>query len=143
LAEKEEQYEEQKKAWGNPPDLQRAHLERTRHPGEAKALFSRAKRAYQEHDFWNSIQLCQQAIEIVSDEAEYYHLLGLALQENPKWRQDAERNFKIASNLDPWKTEYLLALGKLYQKAGMNLRASKMFQQANAIDPTIGEVGSE
>ncbi len=147
LAEKEKQYDEKQKTWGVPgkqvkfEDLEKQakieQQERTRDPAEAKAHYLRAKKAYALEDYWRTIQLCQQAIEIVSDQAEYYHLLGMAQSENPKWRLDAERNFKIATNLDPWKSKYLSALGKLYLKAGMTLRARKIFEQATAVDPTF------
>ena len=106
-------------------------------PAEAKALYRRAKKAREQEDHWRTIQLCQQAIEIVTDRAEYYHLLGLAQSENPKWRLDAERNLKIATNLDPWKSKYLSALGTLYLKAGMKSRAQRTFEQAKAVDPTF------
>jgi hypothetical protein len=147
LAEKEEQYEENQKTWGGPgrqvkfEELEKAEKDkqrqRKREPAEGKALFLRAKKAYELEDYWSSIQLCQQAIEIVGDQADFYHLLGLAQSENPKWRLDAERNFKIATNLDPWKSKYLSALGNLYLSAGMTLRAKKIFEQATAIDPAF------
>lgn len=149
LAEKEDQYEEKQKAWSGPsrkdvsankdtPSKEKvSQPERSRQPDEAKELFQRAKQAYQQDDFWNAIQFCQQAVEIVSDNSEYYHLLGLALSKNPKWRQDAENNLNIAAKLDPWKSTYLGSLGKLYLDAGMNLRAQKVFEQARAIDPNF------
>jgi curved DNA-binding protein CbpA len=153
LAEKEAQYEEKQKSWSGPsrkdtPSKNDAlskektqekvsQLERSRHPNEAKELFQRAKQAYQQDDYWNVIQLCQQAIEIISDQSEYYHLLGLALSKNPKWRQDAEKNLNIAAKLDPWKSAYLGSLGKLYLDAGMHMRAQKIFEQARAIDPSF------
>ena len=105
-----------------------------RDPEEAKSLFAQAKRACQEQDYWQTIQLCQQAIDIVADRGEYYHLLGLAQAQNSKWRLDAERNLKIAAKLDPWKPEYFVALGELYQKAGMRLKAQRMFEQAKSLD---------
>lgn len=137
LAEKESQYEEKQKAWSGPSkkDALSGKGARSRDPNEAKALFQRAKQAYQQDDYWNTIQLCQQAVEIVSDQGEYYHLLGLALSKNPKWRQDAEKNLNIAAKLDPWKSAYFGSLGKLYLDAGLNLRAQKVFEQARAIDP--------
>jgi curved DNA-binding protein CbpA len=147
LADKDTLYEEKQKTWSAPakksvpseekPSEKVKRLERTRHPSEAKALFQRAKQAYVEDDFWNTVQLCQQAIEIVSDQGEYYHLLGQALAKNPKWRQDAEKNFKIAANLEPFKSAYLGSLGKLYLDAGMSMRAQKVFEQAQAIDPSF------
>ena len=102
---------------------------------EADALFARAKPAYREGDHWRAIQLCQQAIEIVGDKADYYHLLGLSLAENPKWQADAARNLQIAAKLDPWDAKYFVALGKLYEKSGLRLRAKRAFEQAKAIDP--------
>jgi curved DNA-binding protein CbpA len=103
---------------------------------EAMSLFRRAQQAYQTSDFWNAIQLCHQAIDQAPERAEIYHLLGLALSKNPKWRQDAEKNLRIATNLDPWKADYFLALGSLYQEVGLHLRARKAFEQAKAVDPT-------
>lgn len=105
-----------------------------RDPEEAKALFAQAKRAYEEQDYWQTIQLCQQAIDIVADRGEYYHWLGLAQAQNSKWRLDAERNLKIATKLDPWKPEYFVALGELYQEAGMRLKAQRMFEQAKSLE---------
>ena len=103
---------------------------------EAMSLFRRAQHAYQALDFWNAIQLCHRAIDQAPERAEIYHLLGLALSKNPKWRQDAEKNLRIATNLDPWKADYFLALGSLYQEAGLHLRARKAFEQAKVVDPT-------
>jgi tetratricopeptide (TPR) repeat protein len=148
LADKEAQYEEKQKSWASPAEAKKKEdksadadvPERKRDPNEARAHYLRAKKAYDQEDYWTTIQLCQQAIEIVSDQAEYYHLLGLAQSQNPKWRLDAERNFKIATNLDPWKSTYFVALGKLYEKAGMGVRAQRAFDQAKAIDPSFSEV---
>ena len=86
---------------------------------EGKTFFAQAKNAFLKCDYWMTIQFCQQAIEIIGDQPEYYHLLGMAQRENPKWRQDAERNLKIAIKLEPWETRYLVSLGQLYEKAGM------------------------
>ena len=103
---------------------------------EGTTLFRRAQQAYDASDFWNAIQLCNQAIDHAPERAEIYHLLGLALSKNPMWRQDAEKNLRIATNLDPWKADYFLALGSLYQEVGLHLRARKAFEQAKAVDPT-------
>jgi len=104
---------------------------------EGLSLFRRAQEAYEKSDFWNAIQLCHQAIDHAPERGEIYHLLGLALSKNPKWRQDAEKNLRIATNLDPWKAEYLVTLGNLYQEVGLHLRARKAFEQAKWVDPTV------
>lgn len=140
LAEKEPQYEKQRQTWETPvgpagPATAPPHT--TTDPKAAKAFFARARKAYEKKDYWETIQLCRQAIEIARDRAEHFHLLGLALSHNPKWRVDAEQNLKIATNLDPWKPEYFVALGELYRRAGMHVRARKMFEHAKAIDPSF------
>jgi curved DNA-binding protein CbpA len=144
LTEKEAQYEEKQKSWTSSPaesakekPATAAAPELKRSADEAKVCFARAKRAFDLEDYWTTIQLCQQAIEIVSDQAEYYHLLGLAQAQNPKWRLDAERNLKIATNLDSWKSQYWMDLGRLYERAGLNIRAQRAFEQARAIDPSF------
>lgn len=139
LAEKEAQYEQQRKDWRPPaptaaPDAKERAS--TKDPKLARELFLRAKRAYEQKDYWETIQLCRQAVEIANDQAEHFHLLGLALSQNPKWRVDAEQNLQIAVRLDPWKAEFLLSLGNLYKRSGMHTRAERMFEQVRAIDPT-------
>ena len=145
LAEKEAQYEKQRSDWHKPaapvqsdrpkpPEEKREP--KTQDPKLVKTLFVRAKRAYDNKDYWACIQLCRQAVEISNDQAEHFHLLGLALSQNPKWRVDAEQNLKIATRLDPWKPEYFIALGELYKREGLQSRADRMFEQARAIDPT-------
>jgi len=143
LTEKEGQYEEQNKEWSAPPKEGTSAKEEvvepqsSRSPDEGKSLFAQAKHAFIQRDFWTTIQLCQQAIEIIADNAEIYHLLAMAQKENPKWRKDAEKNLQIAIKLDPWKPDYMVALGKLYEDGGLHSRAAKMFDQARTLDPTF------
>jgi curved DNA-binding protein CbpA len=142
LAKKERQYEEQNEQWSAPPKegAGAAVPEKEapqRSEKEGKALFAQAKNAYLRADYWRTIQFCQQAIEIISDDPEIYHLLALAQKENPKWRKDAERNLQIAIKLDPWKPDYLVSLGKLYREGGLLSRAAKVFEQVRTLDPTF------
>jgi hypothetical protein len=147
LTEKEGQYEQQNKLWSAPPQKEASStvegVPPVRSASEGSALFAQAKRAYVQRDFWNTIQFCQQAIEIVSDNPEIYYLLAMAQKENPKWRKDAERNLQIAIKLDSWKPDYLLALGKLYQEGGLHTRAAKMFEQARTLNPGLEETDVE
>jgi len=99
----------------------------------ANAIFERAKKAFDEKDYWQAILLCREAIELASDRADYFHLLGLALAQNRKSRLEAEQNLKTASRLDPGNPEYLSALGRLYESEGLRLRARTMFENAKAV----------
>ena len=108
-----------------------------RNPGDAAGLFRRAQQAFGAEEFWTCIELCREAVDLAPDCAAYYHVLGLALAKNPKWRQDAEKNLKTAANLDPFKTSYVLELAKHYESSGLHLRAQKTQEKAQAIDPTV------
>jgi tetratricopeptide (TPR) repeat protein len=98
---------------------------------EARDLFRRAKKAFEKKDYWGTIVHCRYAIQFADDQAEYFHLLGLALAQNRQWRQEAEENLKIATDLDPSKPEYFGALGELYRDEGLD----RMFEKAKGIDP--------
>ena len=130
LQDKEDQY-------ARAPEPAASGNGRRGSPEEAAGLHRRAQQAYELEDYWNAIELARQAVDLAPDVAAYYHLLGLALSKNPKWRQDAEKNLKIAANLDPFEASYVLELAKLYEREGLHLRAQKTFDKARAIDPSL------
>ncbi|TDI40583.1 MAG: J domain-containing protein [Acidobacteria bacterium] len=134
LCDKEEQYRRSQQ-----PGASLAEIKSVKRgdPGDAKVFHQRAKRAYDSHDFWGAIELARQAVDAAPDVAAYYHLLGMALSKNPKWRQDAEKNLKIATHLDAFNASYQLELAKLYEEAGLHLRAQKTLEKARAIDPSL------
>jgi hypothetical protein len=143
MVDREGQYEENKQSWeaipgarSEPAPSEPQSRGRHKNAEESKALFKQAKRAYKEQDFWRAIELCRTSIEL-SDEndPERFHLLGQALSENPRWRQDAEQNLKIAQNLKPWEPRYLVSLAKLYEKVGLQHRAQRMYEQVRVMDP--------
>ena len=98
-------------------------------------LFQSARRAYNTQDFWKVIQLCRQAIEIKDDVAKYHFLLGRALLQNKKWWKEAGKSLKRAAELDSYNAEYLALLAALYQREGLQTRATKIIEQVKAIDP--------
>lgn len=146
LDQRESEYQVEKEKFeavsseeGAAPDAERAQDRE-----EAKRLFVRAKRAYQEGDFWTTIELCRLAIEL--DDAnvpERFYLLGKALSENPRWRRDAEKNLNIAHKLEPWEPRYLVALSKLYEREGLHARAKRVLEQVRTMDPDYGGSASE
>jgi len=155
MVDREEQYEEKRQSWETIPSAKTEPAPtapapsepeargRPKNPEEAKSLFIQAKRAYKEQDFWRAIELCRSSIELSEDnDAERFHFLGKALSENPRWRQDAEQNLKIAQNLKPWEPRYLVSLAKLYEKVGMQHRAQRLYEQARVMDPDF-RVGDE
>jgi tetratricopeptide (TPR) repeat protein len=149
MVDREGQYEEKRESWETIPSAKPGphtaaadSLERPKNPEESKGLFNQAKRAYKEQDFWRTIELCRASIELAEDnDPERFHLLGKALSENPRWRQDAEQNLQIAHKLKPWEPRYLVSLAKLYEKVGLQHRAQRMYEQVRVMDPDyrIGE----
>jgi len=143
MVDREGQYEEKKQSWeaipnarAEPAPAEPESRGRPKSSEEAKALFKQAKRAYKEQDFWRAIELCRSSIELSEDnDPERFHLLGKALSENPRWRQDAEQNLKIAQNLKPWEPRYLVSLAKFYEKVGLQHRAQRLYEQARVMDP--------
>ena len=103
----------------------------------ARHLFQEATQAYDKTDFWEAIQFCREAIELVNDEAEYFYLLGRALARNPSWRKEAEENLRIASSLDPTNADYFLTLGELYRREGVASRAKKCSDRPRRSNLTV------
>lgn len=138
LDDRETQYQESKQRWdviASETSVREGWV-RPVDSQEGERLFKRAKRAMKEQDYWSAIELCRQAIELDDDnDPARYHFLGRALSENPKWRQDAEQNLKIAHKLEPWEPRYLLSLAQLYQKEGLAERAERIFDQVRTLDP--------
>lgn len=155
MVDREGQYEEKKQIWesipgasAGPEAAATASTDsevpgRLKDPEESTSLFKQAKRAYKEQDFWRAIELCRASIELAEDnDAERFHLLGKALSENPRWRQDAEKNLKIAQNLKPWEPRYLVSLAKLYEKVGLQHRAQRLYDQVRVMNPDY-KIGDE
>jgi hypothetical protein len=155
MVDREGQYERNKQSWETIPGPTETpgpeakpvsrpeNWDRPKSPDEAKVLFAQAKRAYKEQDFWRAIELCRASIELCEEnDPERFHLLGKALSENPRWRQDAEQNLKIAHNLKPWEPCYLVSLARFYDKVGLQHRAQRLYEQVRVMDPDY-RVGDE
>ncbi len=140
---REGQYEEKRESWEAIPSAAAEPalsgirgVRASQEPRGSEGALQKAKRAYQEQDFWRTIELCRSSIELSEDnDPERFHLLGTALSENPRWRQDAEQNLKIAHNLKPWQPRYLVSLAKFYEKVGLKHRAERMYEQIRVMDP--------
>jgi tetratricopeptide (TPR) repeat protein len=111
----------------------------------ARELYDRAHRAFDMQDFWESIQLCRQALETDDTQAEYFHLLGRALMQNKKWRKEAADSFRRATELDPGNLDYLGMLGAVYRAEGLQARATAVLKKAQSLDPafTLPEIDGQ
>ena len=103
--------------------------------GYARELYSRAQRSFYVGNYWDVVQLCQQAIAVDDSEAEFHFLLGRALMQNPRWRMEAAQSFRKATELAPKNVEYLGILAALYKFEGLQTRSNKLLKAARAIEP--------
>ena len=129
----EEEYESQRDDWEKPT---RPGPRPAKDSVKAEAVFRRAKESFRSKDYWDAIQLCRAAI-VLNDknDADHYHLLGAALAHDPRWRKDAEKHLKIATQLNPWDARYLVTLAKFYHREGQVERAQKLLAQVRAVAP--------
>ncbi len=103
----------------------------------AAALFRHAEQAYELQDFWQTIQLCRQAVKVCDQEPKYHYLLALCLIRNKKWRKEASYSLKKAVELDGKNPEYLSMLAVLYDAEGLHVRAENLFKQVSVIDASF------
>jgi cytochrome c-type biogenesis protein CcmH/NrfG len=62
-------------------------------------------------------------------------LRARALGQNPKWRKEAEDQFKEVLAADPGNVDALFHLGQLYESGGMTTRATAMFRKVLELRP--------
>ncbi len=102
------------------------------------------KLAMEHGDYWRAVQLLRIAIELCNDRAAYHFLLARALSKNPRWQQEAAKSYRRAMELEPYRPEYSEALARLYQSAGMDLRAEGLFRRMQEFGLAVeAESGTE
>jgi tetratricopeptide (TPR) repeat protein len=104
--------------------------------GYAEELFRLGQRAYDTADYWESIQLARQAIELDPSRAEYHHLLGIGLMKNRNWLKEAEECLRKASELDPTNAKYFGLLATVYKAEGLPEDSASMLEKAKSLDPS-------
>jgi hypothetical protein len=134
-------------------DMQGKRLESTKTSRQAQMdeaerraalYFQKAKDAFRENDFHNTVEFCNLANNQLDGSAECHALLGQALAKNParRWQLRAEAAFKRALELDPWNPQLYLRIGEFYLNQGMDQRAERYFEKAYEIAPSLREQGS-
>ena len=133
LVQREEEYASQRENWELPASQ---YEPLAKDSAKAKKVFRRAVEALREKDYWTAIQLSRAAIELNEEnDAEHYHLLGVALANNPRWRKDAEKHLRIATQLKSWEPRYLVTLARFYHREGNHWGARQLLEQVKAIAP--------
>lgn len=137
----------------NLEDMQGKRLQSTRtsrqeHIAEqdhlAELYLGKARDAFREADFHNTVEYCSLALKKNDDIAELHSLLGQALARNParRWQLRAEVALKRACELDAWNPVNHMRLGEFYKNQGLEQRAARCFQKARTLSQPHGHLDS-
>jgi tetratricopeptide (TPR) repeat protein len=119
-----------------PPRRDRGSKPEFNRSSYAEELFRLGQRSYATADYWESIQLARQAIELDAERAEYHHLLGIGLMKNRNWLKEAAECLRKASELDPTNAEYFGLLATVYKAEGLPEDSASMLEKAKSLDPS-------
>jgi curved DNA-binding protein CbpA len=86
-------------------------------------------------DFHEAVRLLEEVVQLDPTRVEYHRALAQALENNPKWRKEAEAQYRAAMKIDPFDQESILGLASLYETLGMKRRAKPLFALALDLDP--------
>lgn len=127
--------------------LQSTKTSRQEHIAEqdhlAELYLRKARDAFREADFHNTIEYCSLALKKNDDIAELHSLLGQALARNParRWQVRAEQSLKRACDLDQWNPLNYQRLGEFYRNQGLEQRAGRCFEKARTLSQPQGNRG--
>ncbi len=86
-------------------------------------------------EFHEAVRLLEETVQLDPSRAEYHRSLAQALENNPKWRKEAEAQYRAAMKIDPFDLESILGLATLYETLGMKRRAKPLFSLVLDLDP--------
>jgi curved DNA-binding protein CbpA len=86
-------------------------------------------------EYHEAVRLLEETVQLDPSRAEYHRSLAQALENNPKWRKEAEAHYRAAMKIDPFDLEAILGLATLYETLGMKRRAKPLFALALDLDP--------
>jgi len=107
----------------------------------AEVLFRAGQGFFAKGDFEKAVEKLKECAWLKPEVPKYPFLLGAAQAEIPKMRKEAEQNLLKAIELDRSMTDAHLALGKLYLRVGMTLRAEAQLREALRSNPNNAEAG--
>jgi len=102
---------------------------------EAEKRFRQGKFLFSQARYEEALVFLEQAVRLYKEKASYFLLLAMTQTKLHVYRKEAEKNFIRALKLEPWNAEAYAALGLLYKKEGLHIKAKKQFERALQIDP--------
>ncbi len=101
----------------------------------SETLFRAGRNALAKGDYEKAVEYLKECVWLCPDTASYRLNLGIAQSEIPKLRKEAEQNLIKALEIDGTSLESYLALGKLYLKANLPIKAEIQLQEILRWDP--------
>ncbi|MCX6581556.1 MAG: DnaJ domain-containing protein [Candidatus Aminicenantes bacterium] len=101
------------------------------HEGKrARELYLRANALYKLKQYWKAASMLEEAVTLDGTKASYFLLLGLCQAKSTESQKLAEKNFKIAADMEPWNADPVFALGELYRSGNFLKKADSQFKKA-------------
>jgi tetratricopeptide (TPR) repeat protein len=97
--------------------------------------FRQAKTLYDQARYEEARIFLEEAVRLDTTKAKYFLLLGMVESKLPDLLRQSEHHLLQASEIEPWNTDILLALGLLYKQVGMPVKAAKQFRKILGYDP--------
>ncbi|MCU0284930.1 MAG: DnaJ domain-containing protein [Acidobacteria bacterium] len=97
---------------------------------KARELYLKANALYKMKQYWKAASLLEEAVKLDKSKASYFLLLGLSQSKSPETQKLAEKNLKIAAEMEPWNADPVFALGELYRSVNFLKKADAQFKKA-------------
>jgi Tfp pilus assembly protein PilF len=101
----------------------------------ASRYYREALAFLERRDYHEAVRLLEEVVQLDPSRGEYHRALAQALENNPKWRKEAESHYRAAMKIDPFDKDAILGLAGLYETLGMKRRAKPLFTLALDLDP--------
>lgn len=112
-------------------------------PGQlARVYMQRGVKAYKENNYLQAADNFDRATQAQPENAKAWHSLALACSHQRRWLSRATTAIARACELEPMNANYLKLAGRIFESAGMALRAEQYYNQSlkwGGEDPAVRE----
>lgn len=96
----------------------------------ARVYMQRGVKAYKEGNYLQAAESFDRATQARPDNAKAWHHLALACSHQRRWLSRATTAVAQACELEPMNANYLKLAGRIFESAGMTLRAEQYYNQS-------------